>query len=179
MTKVKCQKCGNEGYLIAKQTVSKGMKYQYWYVKHNLDDKIKWCYIGKALPAEYQKPKPVGESTQTRTQNSMGPNNLKTSLNSQNRNGNVSASIAQSVEQQPCKLQVAGSIPARGSVHAFWAFGVGNHLVQIVGDFRTLCAPHMIVTVVSFLKRATLCTMAQAAFFGRFFIPVITTSIGQ
>ena len=39
MTKVKCQKCGNEGYLIVKQTISKGIRYQYWYVKHNVDDK--------------------------------------------------------------------------------------------------------------------------------------------
>ena len=77
MTKVKCQKCGNEGYLIVKQTVSKGIKYRYWYVKHNVDDKIKWCYIGKTLPAEYQKLKLARESTQTGTQNSMDPNSLK------------------------------------------------------------------------------------------------------
>jgi hypothetical protein len=58
MTKVKCLKCETEGYLIAKQTVSKGIRYQYWYVKHVVGDKIKWCYIGKALPAEYQKLEP-------------------------------------------------------------------------------------------------------------------------
>jgi hypothetical protein len=46
-------------------------------------------------------------------------NNLKSSLNSQNKNGNNSASIAQSVEQQPCKLQVAGSIPARGFTYSY------------------------------------------------------------
>ena len=116
MTKVKCLKCGNEGYLIVKQTVSKGIKYQYWYVKHPIGDKIKWCYVGKNLPVEYQKLKPARESTQTGTQSSIEPNKLKSSLNSQNRNERRSASIAQSVEQQPCKLQVAGSIPARGSM---------------------------------------------------------------
>jgi hypothetical protein len=70
MTKVKCQKCGNQGYLIVKQTVSKGIRYQYWYVKHNVDDKIKWCYVGKTLPVEYSKLVPKAESTQTGTQNS-------------------------------------------------------------------------------------------------------------
>jgi hypothetical protein len=70
MTKVKCLKCESEGYLVVKQTVSKGIRYQYWYVKHPIGDKIKWCYIGKILPAQYQKLKPVRDSTQTGTQNS-------------------------------------------------------------------------------------------------------------
>ena len=56
--------------MIVKQTVSKGIRYQYWYVKHVIDGKIKWCYIGKILPVEYQKLKPNRGSTQTGTQNS-------------------------------------------------------------------------------------------------------------
>ncbi len=63
MAKVTCLKCGNQGYLIVKQTVSKGIRYQYWYVKHNVDDKIKWCYVGKILPSEYSKLVPETEST--------------------------------------------------------------------------------------------------------------------
>jgi hypothetical protein len=89
MTKVKCQKCGNEGYLIVKQTVSKGIRYQYSYVKHNVDNKIKWCYIGKTLPAEYQKLKPVRESTQTGTQKSTQTQNPDSSSISENIAGGV------------------------------------------------------------------------------------------
>ena len=70
MTTVKCLKCGNDGYLMTKQTVSKGITYQYWYVKHFVNKKIKWCYIGKTLPTEYSKLASKIESTQTGTQNS-------------------------------------------------------------------------------------------------------------
>ncbi len=85
MTKVKCQKCGKEGYLIVKQTVSKGIRYQYWYVKHNVDDKIKWCYVGKILPAEYEKLMPRPQSTQTGTQKSTQTENSRIELLSKNR----------------------------------------------------------------------------------------------
>ena len=104
MTKAICIKCGKEGYLITKQSVSKGTTYFYWYVKHTANKKIKWCYIGKTVPEEYQKLISEKSSTQTGTQNTMKPNNLKSSPVNQNKNGNMYASIAQSVEQQPCKL---------------------------------------------------------------------------
>ena len=84
MTKVKCLKCGSDGILLVKQTVSKGIKYQYWYVKHTVDRKIKWCYIGKTLPEEYQKLTPRNGSTQTGTQRTTDPNKLKSSFPHQN-----------------------------------------------------------------------------------------------
>ncbi len=39
---------------MIKQTVSKGITYRYYYVKHPVSKRIKWCYIGKTLPQEYQ-----------------------------------------------------------------------------------------------------------------------------
>ncbi len=81
MTKVRCLKCGKDGYLMAKQTVSSGINYQYWYVKHKVDGKIKWCYIGKTLPVEYEKLKPTKTSTQTGTQISTQNNNTPENLN--------------------------------------------------------------------------------------------------
>jgi hypothetical protein len=65
-----------------KQTVSKGVRYQYWYVKHNVGDKIKWCYVGKILPVEYGKLVSKAESTQTDTQNSTQTDNPDLNLNS-------------------------------------------------------------------------------------------------
>ena len=79
MTKVICVKCKTEGYLVAKQTVSKKIRYQYWYVKHPIGNKIKWCYVGKTLPLKYQKLKSIRESTQTGTQNSTQTKNLNSS----------------------------------------------------------------------------------------------------
>ena len=57
MVKVKCIKCSREGSLTKKQTKSKGITYEYWYIEHHIGDKIKWCYLGKyeKLPEEYKK----------------------------------------------------------------------------------------------------------------------------
>ena len=51
-----------------KQTKSKGITYQYWYVEHHIGDKIKWCYLGKyeQLPEEFKKL--LHKDTQTDTQ---------------------------------------------------------------------------------------------------------------
>jgi hypothetical protein len=89
---------------MAKQTVSKGIKYRYWYVKHLVGDRIKWCYIGKTLPEQYSQRASARTETRTGTQNSIKQNNLRLSPINQNRDAITDASIAQSVEQQPCKL---------------------------------------------------------------------------
>ena len=41
MVKVQCIKCSREGSLTKKQTKSKGITYEYWYVEHHIGDKIK------------------------------------------------------------------------------------------------------------------------------------------
>jgi len=57
MVQVTCIKCGREGSLTKKQTVSKGITYEYWYVEHHIGKKIKWCYLGKfeKLPEQYKQ----------------------------------------------------------------------------------------------------------------------------
>jgi len=56
MVKVQCIKCNREGSLTKKQTKSKGITYVYWYIEHHIENKIKWCYLGKyeKLPEEYK-----------------------------------------------------------------------------------------------------------------------------
>jgi hypothetical protein len=67
-------------------------------------ERPRWCY----LTAEKTKALGITQNsntiTQDLTQNKPKENNLKSSFNNQNRNENSDASIAQSVEQQPCKL---------------------------------------------------------------------------
>ena len=115
MTKVKCLKCGNEGYLITKQTVSKGIKYQYWYVKHNIGDKIKWCYVGKTLPVEYNELIPKIENTQSSTQNSTQnieePNNLKSSSVEENMGGRSLAWLGHRLPKPTTRVQIPVTAP--------------------------------------------------------------------
>ncbi len=45
-----CPKCGNQGTLTLRLTISKGIRYHYYYVQHvsfNEKRKTKWCYLGK------------------------------------------------------------------------------------------------------------------------------------
>ena len=53
---VKCVKCGAMGTLTLKTSITKGKRYEYFYVQHtDLETyKKKWCYLGKELPSEYQ-----------------------------------------------------------------------------------------------------------------------------
>ena len=115
MTKVKCLKCGNQGYLIVKQTVSKGIRYQYWYVKHNVDDKIKWCYVGKILPAEYSKLVPETESTQAgtqiSTQNITESNNLKLGSVEENRGGRSLAWLGHRLPKPTTRVRIPVTAP--------------------------------------------------------------------
>jgi len=80
MVNVTCIKCNRKGSLTVKQTKSKGITYEYWYVEHHIGNKIKWCYLGKyeKLPDEYKKL--IHKNTQTDTQNK----EPKISLKSQN-----------------------------------------------------------------------------------------------
>jgi len=75
--KVKCIKCGEAGYLMKKKTLTLGRSYTYWYVKHQKRKKIKWCYIGKKLPREYEEliegtQKVHKDCTQTREEEKSG-----------------------------------------------------------------------------------------------------------
>lgn len=74
--RVKCIKCGRVGNLTIKKTKSHGTEYEYYYVRHYLNesDEIEWCYLGsyELLPKDYreklQKDKPIHNNTQNYTQ---------------------------------------------------------------------------------------------------------------
>ena len=112
MQRIQCPICRQEGVLQWKATITnaKGKMYHYkkLYIYHQHPEehpeKPKWCYLtARTIEALgiAQNEKPIAHSL---TQNSTMPNNLKLSPVNQNRNENVCASIAQSVERQPCKL---------------------------------------------------------------------------
>ncbi|MGB9730227.1 MAG: hypothetical protein ACPL1B_10235, partial [Thermoprotei archaeon] len=84
MVNVTCIKCKREGSLTKKQTISKGITYEYWYIEHHIGNKIKWCYLGKyeSLPKEYKKL--IEKDTQTDTQNLAETEKPKSSLINQN-----------------------------------------------------------------------------------------------
>ena len=115
LVKVQCIKCNREGSLTIKQTKSKGITYQYWYVEHHIGKKIKWCYLGKyeKLPAEYKRL--IHKDTQTDTQNTTKSENLNLSSKSKKNRAGSLAWIGH--EQLNCswckppKLGVAGSNP--------------------------------------------------------------------
>ena len=114
MQRIQCPICKQEGVLQWKETVTKakGKMYHYrkLYVYHQHPEghpeKPKWCYLTaqniEALGIEItQNRKPI---TQNLTQNNAKQNSLKSGSINQNRDAIADASIAQSVEQQPCKL---------------------------------------------------------------------------
>ena len=100
MVNVTCTKCNLEGSLTVKQTKSKGIKYEYFYIEHHIGDKIKWCYLGKyeKLPEEFKRL--IHKDTQTDTQNIRETNNLKSSSIKQNNQKESLAPIAQRLEQR-------------------------------------------------------------------------------
>ena len=71
--KVICIKCGKNGSLIRKTTISKGKPYKYFYVEHSTKGKNSWCYIGKVLPKEYTQT-PYTNHTQIHTQTELQKN---------------------------------------------------------------------------------------------------------
>jgi len=80
---VTCTKCGKTGILTRKPTVSKGIKYEYWYVQHVSFNKgkrkTKWCYLGKYenLSEEYKEL--IHKYTQTNIVTTQRTNNLNSS----------------------------------------------------------------------------------------------------
>ena len=112
MQRIQCPICQQEGVLQWKETITKakGKMYHYkkLYVYHQHPEehpeKPKWCY----LTAENIEALGITQNrktiTQNLTQNRTMPNNLKSSPINQNKDAIADASIAQSVEQQPCKL---------------------------------------------------------------------------
>jgi len=80
---VTCIKCGDTGILTKKPTVSKEIKYEYWYVQHVTFNKgkrkTKWCYLRKfgSLPEEYREL--IHKYTQTNLITTQRTNNLKLS----------------------------------------------------------------------------------------------------
>ena len=68
--RVKCVKCGKNGSLTTKTTISKGKRYRYFYVEHSHKGKKSWCYIGKTLPKEYTQTRYTNDTqTDTQTEN--------------------------------------------------------------------------------------------------------------
>jgi hypothetical protein len=101
MQRIQCPICKQEGVFQWKETITKakGKMYHYkkLYVYHQHPrehpERPRWCY----LTAENVEALGI-------IQNSTKQNNLKSSPISQNGNAIADASIAQSVERQPCKL---------------------------------------------------------------------------
>jgi hypothetical protein len=112
MQRIQCPVCKEEGVLQWKETITKAKRKMYHYKKlyvyhqhpQEHPKRPKWCYLTaeniEALGIT-QNTKPI---TQNLTQNKLKENNLKSSPIDQSEDAVGDASIAQSVEQQPCKL---------------------------------------------------------------------------
>jgi hypothetical protein len=113
MVNVICIKCKREGSLTKKQTISKGITYEYWYIEHHIGDKIKWCYLGKyeKLPEEYKRL--VHKDTQTDTQNNPNTESLNLSLNKQNNQESQWAGSLARLGHPLDVRKVTGSNPVR------------------------------------------------------------------
>ena len=127
MVNVTCVKCKKEGSLVAKQTKSKGITYQYWYVEHHLGKKIKWCYLGKieSLPNDYKIL--IHKDTQTDTQNIKKSDSFNLSFVPENNEELKSRGSLAWLGRQTHNLEsegsdrpeVAGSNPAPGTFKPF------------------------------------------------------------
>ena len=88
LRETKCPKCGKKGTLTLRLTISKGIRYRYYYVQHVLHNekrKTKWCYLGKYkdLPDDIRELIPKESSyTQKYTQTTGESENPKSSFNS-------------------------------------------------------------------------------------------------
>ena len=104
MVKVQCIKCSREGSLTKKQTKSKGITYEYWYVEHHIGDKIKWCYLGKyeKLPDHYKSL--IHKDTQTNAVTTQTTNNLKLSSNHQKNLTSPCLPVLRANTRQRCML---------------------------------------------------------------------------
>ena len=115
MVNVTCTKCNREGSLTIKQTKSKGITYQYWYVEHHIGDKIKWCYLGKyeKLPEDYKRL--IHKDTQTDTQNIVESDKPKSVFSSQTNQESKWAGSSVWNERLTCTQEDAGSNPAQST----------------------------------------------------------------
>ena len=121
---VTCIKCNTIGVLTRKPTVSKGIRYEYWYVQHvsfkEGKRKTRWCYIGKELPEEYQELiHKEHRYTQSDTQTNASRENLNLGLINENKPENTAragslARLGHLLDVQ----KVAGSNPARPTMLA-------------------------------------------------------------
>ena len=111
MHRIQCPICKQEGVLQWKETITKakGKMYHYkkLYVYHQHPqehpERPKWCYLTAESIEALSITQNSNRNTQNLAQNNLKQNNFKSSSINQN-NVVIDASIAQSVEQQPCKL---------------------------------------------------------------------------
>ena len=115
MVKVQCIKCNREGSLTKKQTKSKGITYQYWYVEHHIGDKIKWCYLGKYEKLSDDYKSLIHKDTQTDTQNISKSEKSKFSSSNQTKHDSMWAGSSAWHERLTCTQEDAGSNPARST----------------------------------------------------------------
>jgi len=110
--RVKCPKCGMEGTLTKRLTISDGKRYFYYYVQHvqTVEGKTKrtWHYYGKLEDVE----KPIHKDNQIYTQNNIKDKKLNFKPNSQKESENKRARSSAWLERQAHNLLVAGSNPA-------------------------------------------------------------------
>ena len=115
MARVICSKCGEEGSLTRKRTVSKGITYEYWYVEHHIGDKIKWCYMGKSdgLPDEYKSL--IHKNTQDDTQRTNNTETLNLGIINENSQFANWAGSSAWHERLTCTQEVGGSNPPQST----------------------------------------------------------------
>ena len=112
IVKVQCTKCSREGSLTKKQTKSKVITYEYWYVEHHIGNKIKWCYLGKyeKLPEDYKKL--TKRDIQTDAQNISKSETPKFGFSIQSKHESAWARSSARIEHRAFNPGVVGSIPA-------------------------------------------------------------------
>ena len=108
--KVKCPKCGKEGTLTRRLTISNNKRYFYLYVQHvqTVEGRTKrvWHYYGKI-----EDVKSIHKNDQNYTQKTSKTEKLKSSSNSQKEDVNNRAGSLARIGRKPPKLVVVGSNP--------------------------------------------------------------------
>jgi hypothetical protein len=107
--RVKCPKCGKEGTLTKRLTISDGKRYFYYYVQHvqTVEGKTKrtWHYYGKPEDT-------IHKNIENYTQRNNKDKNLNSKPNSQKESEKERARSSARLERQAHNLLVAGSNPA-------------------------------------------------------------------
>jgi len=110
--KVKCPKCGKEGTLTKRLTISNNKRYFYLYVQHvqTVEGKTKrvWHYYGKIEDVKES----IHKNDQNYTQTIIRDKKLNFKPNSQKESENERARSSAWLERQAHNLLVAGSNPA-------------------------------------------------------------------